>query len=280
MEKLIKWFKSLYHPYTIKESIILNLMQCINFFIGKRFQFLHYFNFIKEYKIKHSNKTIFVDDFISFNDNIWQKEFPWGNGNNEPSNVCIFKDSVIMEMNKENYIGYWGGQNWNYINTTGMIYSKNIYPVEAVYEFKVKFSNVKNINQAVWLLRLKDEPLPKQIEEIDFEYYGDRITMSQHWGNGYNHKENHRQDSFGFKIDLSKKWHILKFKITKRNIYWYIDNILVKWHFIGVPKLEQHIVLDIGNCSIDSEHPNDIGNLNLDKLPAYFKCDYIRIIKN
>lgn len=289
VQKIFDGFYKLSFPYTTDDVIILNCMQVVNWFIGKRFQILYYFELIEEPELKITDKTIFYDDFNTFKEENWDKRFPWGEGNNVPWNIYVENNELITKMQKENYRGWWDG--WKDFHTTvGVIYSKNIFPANGYsYEAKIKLSKINYINQNFWLLRLTDPPLKRAIEEIDiFEYHlsEGNITMSQHWGNcysAYNHFPDlyHRQDSFSIKVDLAKddKYHVFKYKQTKRNMYWYIDGVLVKWHFLGVPKLEQHIVSGMGNVN-NGIDVTDTGKLNLDELPAYMKCKYIKIDKN
>ena len=280
VKKIFDGLYKLSFPYTTDEVIILNCMKIVNFFIGKRFQFLFWIKKQKDKPLIITDKTIFYDDFKFLNKDNWDIVFPWGDSYNVDHNVYIKDQQLYIKTQVENHRGWWDKW-WDFKVTAGLIYSKKTFPVNATYEARVKFSNVDYINQAFWLLRFKDEPLPKIIEESDFEYHlsKDRITMSQHWGNGYRHDQLHRQDSFNFKINLSKNWHVLKFVIKKNRMSWYIDDVLVKWHFIGIPELEQHIVFGTGYGD-KAEDPTDIGKLDLNKLPAYFKCDWIKIDKN
>lgn len=272
-ERIMNWIYKLSFPYTTDEAIILNAMQIVNFFIGKRFQFLYYFKLIKTNKSKKiTGNTIFFDDFNTFSGERWRKDFPWGNCNNKPENTYVLNGRVVTEMKKENFTGFWDGER-KFINTSGMIFSNNTYPAKATYEARVKFSNVKKTNQAFWLIKLEDG----YMQEFDFEYYhGSRITASQHWGANYD-PDKHKSDSFAVKVDLSKGWHVLKFKITKNAIRWYINNKLIKIHFLGIPRLENNIIFGLGN---NGKTVEDIGELDLTKLPAKFKCDWIKVSKN
>ena len=280
-KQITTWIYKLSFPYTTDEVIILNVMQVVNFFIGKRFQILFWLNRVKEKPSPVTDKTIFFDDFDSFNKNNWYTVFPWGDSYNVDHNVHAEDSQLITRMRVEDHRGWWDDRCWDFKVTSGMIYSVNIFPAIATYSAKIKFSNTSYTNQAYWLLRLRDVPLPKIIEEEDFEYYQEspRITTSEHWGNGYKKEQFHRQNSFNFKIDLSKDWHVLKFVIKRHTMFWYIDDKLVKWHFIGVPKLEQHIIFGIGYGD-KAEDPTNIGKLDLKQLPAYFKCDWIKVDKN
>jgi len=274
-------------PYTSDEIIILNLMKIINWIIGKQFQIRFKIRKLFEMKlndhilISDNDKTILMDSFYRFDADTWRKDFPWGNANNKPENVWCYK-KLFIRMAQENFIGFWDGER-HFHNTTGMIYSNNAVYSKAIFEAKIKLSSVNYINQAFCLYNLNDEYSPKRIEEIDiFEYHltENKISMSQHWGNGYTHEENHRQDTFSVKVNLSdNKYHYFKIKITKRNMFWYVDNILIKWHFIGVPKMDQHIAIGMGNVN-SGKDITDTGKLNLNELPAIMYCDWIKVTKN